>query len=113
MIKNISLNELKEITSEALVLQGCGGEVNEWVDSINNMFKKVEILLNNSKFENVYVFKNDNLSCIAFDMSDVELNIGKLAMWRIATHEQFGGTWLSDYLANNFEVEMNKEMEME
>ena len=26
--------------------------------------------------------------------------MGKLAMWRIQTHSQFGGTWLSDYVPN-------------
>ena len=26
--------------------------------------------------------------------------MGKLAMWRIQTHGQFGGTWLSDYVPN-------------
>lgn len=26
--------------------------------------------------------------------------MGKLAMWRLQTHEQFGGTWLSDYVPN-------------
>ena len=30
----------------------------------------------------------------------MELDIGKLAMWRLQTHEQFGGTWLSDYVPN-------------
>lgn len=30
----------------------------------------------------------------------VKVDIGKLAMWRIKTHEQFGGTWLSDYVPN-------------
>ena len=26
--------------------------------------------------------------------------MGKLAMWRLQTHGQFGGTWLSDYVPN-------------
>ena len=26
--------------------------------------------------------------------------MGKLAMWRLQTHDQFGGTWLSDYVPN-------------
>ena len=26
--------------------------------------------------------------------------MGKLAMWRLHSHEQFGGTWLSDYVPN-------------
>ena len=26
--------------------------------------------------------------------------MGKLAVWRLATHSTFGGTWLSDYVPN-------------
>ena len=26
--------------------------------------------------------------------------MGRLAMWRLRTHEDFGGTWLSDYVPN-------------
>ena len=31
---------------------------------------------------------------------DVKLDMGKLAMWRLQTHEKFGGKWLSDYMDN-------------
>ena len=31
---------------------------------------------------------------------DVKLDVGKLAIWRLQTHEAFGGTWLSDYVPN-------------
>ena len=50
-----------------------------------------------------------------FDMDDVKLDVGKLAMWRINTHQQFGGTWLSDYLANRFGMgeELKSSMEPE
>ncbi len=27
-------------------------------------------------------------------------------MWRLRSHESFGGTWLSDYLPNKLGVEM-------
>lgn len=26
--------------------------------------------------------------------------MGRLAIWRLRSHEQFGGTWLSDYISN-------------
>ena len=35
-----------------------------------------------------------------FPFEGVELNIGKLAMWRIQTRGNYGGTWLSDYIPN-------------
>ena len=30
----------------------------------------------------------------------MKLNLGKLAIWRIKSHEAFGGTWLSDHVPN-------------
>ena len=33
-----------------------------------------------------------------FPFEGVELDVGRLAMWRIQTHDQFGGTWLSDFV---------------
>ena len=35
---------------EGLILQGCGGEVKDWVDGINEMLKKDGILLDDTKF---------------------------------------------------------------
>ena len=31
---------------------------------------------------------------------NVKLDIGKLAIWRLQTHADFGGTWLSDFVPN-------------
>ena len=87
--------------SEGIILQGCGGELQEWVDGVNEMLAKEGILLNNTKFSKVDVFKHDDLTNLLFHFTDdVKLNIGKLAMWRLKTHGAFGGTWLSDYVPN-------------
>ena len=44
------------------------------------------------------------MTCILFPFSeDVKLDMGKLAMWRLRTHEAYGGTWLSDYIPNRLE----------
>lgn len=86
--------------NEGLVIQGCGGGLQEWVDGINDMLTEAGILVNGSRFENCYAFENENLTCILFPFEDVQLEMGKLAMWRLQTHEQFGGTWLSDYVPN-------------
>ena len=40
-------------------------------------------------------------------MDGIELDTGRLALWRLRTHAQFGGTWLSDYLPNRLGVEEN------
>ena len=97
-IEASKLRTMKE--DEALILQGCGGDPQEWLDGINNMLTEAGILLNGTKFENISVFRSDNCTCIMFPFSDAELDVGKLAMWRLQTHEMFGGKWLSDYVPN-------------
>ena len=100
-IENITTDELRKMSDkEALILQGCGGDLQEWIDGVNEMLTESGILLNGTKFEKVYAFQNDNLTNLLYPFEDVELSIGKLAMWRIATHTQFYGIWLSDYVPN-------------
>ena len=100
-IEYIEESKLRTMNSEeALILQGCGGDPQEWLDGINKMLTEAGILLNGTKFENISVFKSDNCTCIMFPFSDVELDVGKLAMWRLQTFEMFGGKWLSDYVPN-------------
>lgn len=100
-ITRIETQELRCMeNNDGLVVQGCGGDLQEWVDGINDMLTEADILKNSSRFENCYVFENENRTCILFPFKDVQLDIGKLAMWRLQTHEQFGGTWLSDYVPN-------------
>ena len=111
-IKQIKLNDLRSYKGkEGLVLQGCGGDPKEWVDGINDLLTKEGILLDGTKFkdEDCVVFKNEDLTCILFEFNDnVKLNMGKFAMWRLATHSNLGGTWLTDYVNNRlggFEAE--------
>lgn len=100
-IEIITTDDLRKMSDkEGLILQGCGGDLQEWVDGINDMFTENGILMNGSKFEKVYAFKNENLTNLLYPFDDVELSEGKLAMWRISTHTQFHGTWLSDYVPN-------------
>lgn len=88
--------------SEGIILQGCGGELQEWVDGINEMLTKEDILLGDSKFSKIDAFKHDGLTNLLFHFTDdLKLNIGKLATWRLRTHGVFGGTWLSDYVPNS------------
>ncbi len=101
-IKNISLHELRKMNdSEGLVLQGCGGDLQEWVDGINDMLTESGILRNGSRFDKAYTFKNGGLTCLLFPFGDVQPDVGKLAIWRLETRENFGSTWLSDYVPNN------------
>lgn len=107
-IKKITTEELKRVTIEGLVIQGCGGDLTEWVDGINEMLTESGILQNGAKFTDVKAFEHEELTNLLFNMDGVDLNVGKLAMWRLATHENFSGKWLSDYLPNRLGVEMGE-----
>ena len=101
-IRTISTDELRRMNGqEALILQGCGGSLQEWVDGINDMLTEDGILLGGTRFHDCSTFEHDGVTCLVFPFADdVELNVGKLAMWRLATHSNFVGTWLSDYVPN-------------
>lgn len=100
-IKRVSRDDLRRMEGrEGLILQGCGGELEEWLDGINDLLTEEGILLNGSRFQTASEFQHDGMTNLLFDFEGAELNIGKLAMWRLQTHGQFGGTWLSDYVPN-------------
>lgn len=100
-MKKITTDNLRHMNdSERLILQGCGGDLDEWVSDINQHFTKEGILLDGDTFKDVSVFEHDGHTNLLFNMDDIKLNIGKLAMWRLKTHRSFGGTWLSDYVPN-------------
>ena len=111
-IKNITTNDLRKMNNkEGLILQGCGGEVKEWVDGINDILTENGILLDDTKFDNVSVFQNEGVTCILYHFDNVHLDVGKLSMWRLQSYTAFAGTWLSDYVDNKlggFEPEQNK-----
>ena len=100
-IKAITTNGLRRMGDrEGLILQGCGGDLQEWLDGINEMFTENGILKDGTKFENISVFEHEGLTCLLFPFDGVKLDVGKLALWRLQTHATFGGTWLSDYVTN-------------
>ena len=100
-IKTVTADDLRQMEEqEGLVLQGCGGDLQEWVDGINDLFTEAGILQSGSRFGRVSVFQQDGLTNLLFPFEGVQLDVGKLAIWRLQTHAQFGGTWLSDYVPN-------------
>ena len=100
-ISQITTDDLRKMSDkEGLILQGCGGDLQEWVDGINGLLTDAGILLDGSRFENVSTFQHGEVTNLLSPFEDVKLDIGKFAMWRLQTYEQFGGTWLSDYVPN-------------
>lgn len=45
---------------EGLIIQGCGGDINEWVDGINEILTNEGILLDESNFSEVTAFKHES-----------------------------------------------------
>lgn len=100
-VKEISIDELRRMNGkDGLVLQGCGGDLQEWLDGINDLLTTEGVLLNGSKFDTIYSFQVGGHTDLLFPFDNVELNIGKFAMWRLQTHNTFSGTWLSDLVPN-------------
>ena len=101
-IKNITTEDLRRMNGqEALILQGCGGDLQEWLDGINELLTEEGILQDGTAFHDCLSFQHEGLTCLVFPFSDdVKLNVGKLAMWRLSTFGNYGGTWLSDYVPN-------------
>ncbi len=86
---------------EGLILQGCGGPFQQWVDGVNQMLTENGCLLEGSTFQKVGSFERNGCTCLLFHFTeDVKLNVGKLAAWRLQSYDVFGGTWLSDYVPN-------------
>ena len=86
---------------EGLILMGCGGPLEEWESGINDWLTEEGILLDGTRFSDITPFQYRGLTCLLFAMTDdVKLDIGRLAIWRLKSHEVFGGTWLSDFLNN-------------
>lgn len=100
-IRRIQAGDLRKMSDrEGLILQGCGGDPQEWLDGINEMLTDAGILRNGSRFERASLFEYDGHTNMLFDFEGVDLDVGKLAMWRLTTYGTIGGTWLSDYVPN-------------
>ena len=97
-IKTVTIDELRQMNDqEGLILQGCGGDLQEWVDGINELFAQAGILQAGSawKAKAVRSFQYDGLTNLLFPFAGVSLDMGRLAIWRLQTYEQ-----LSDYVPN-------------
>lgn len=100
-ITTITAQKLRAMQGkEGLIIQGCGGDLTEWVNGINDMLTEENILPDGSRMENCSAFEHNGLTCLYFPFEDVKLDMGKLALWRLRTHERFHGAWLSDYVPN-------------
>lgn len=84
---------------EGLILQGCGGDLREWVEGINGLLEERGIFEKGAGFREAQSFQNNGVTnLLLLFKEDMKLNMGKLAMWRLETNSTFGSMWLSDYV---------------
>jgi len=108
-MRQITIDELRSMTDrEGLIIQGCGDDLSEWITGINDILTQEGILQNGDTFKEVYAFEHGGLTNLLFSIENVDVNTGKLAMWRLQSHSSFGCTWLSDYLPNKLGVDMDE-----
>jgi hypothetical protein len=79
------------------------------VNGINELLTQEGILQNGDAFKEVFAFEHNGCTNLLFPMENVDLHMGKLAIWRLQSHSAFGGTWLSDYLPNRLGVSMDEQ----
>lgn len=112
-VQEITTDELRRMSDqEGLILQSCGGNPQEWVDGINLMLIEDGVFKKGAGFQEAYSFKHDGVTCLLFPFNEkIEMDVRKLALWRVQTHQIFGGTWLSDYVPNELGGFLPKESE--
>ncbi len=105
-----TFEEIEELhgKDEGIVLLGAGGDLNEWIEGVGGILKDEGIALEGpSNFGPFYELKTlpdgtpdsgDRTDLVMlFNEAVPGLEVGKLAMWRLA----FGDcSWLSDYFVN-------------
>lgn len=73
----ITIGELRRMNGqEGLILQGCGGNEQQWVDGINELFTLKDILLDGTTFKDVKSFCHEGLSNLLFSFEAVKLDMG-------------------------------------
>lgn len=76
-IQKITTGELRTMNDrEGLVLQGCGGDLREWVDGINQLLTDYGVFSDGARFEHALTFSHRGLTCLLFPFEDVRLDAG-------------------------------------
>jgi len=104
-MKELSLEEVKELRNnnyEYLVIQGCGGDLVDWIFGITDMLKDEGIVSDSFSFDKIYFFENGDLTNLAFPLASKDIDMGKLAIFRLKIRNDFGAMWLSDYIDNGY-----------
>ena len=101
-ITGITTDDLRHMQEqEGLIIMGCSGSLEQWVNDVNDALTESGILLNGTRFEDVRSFQQGKRTNLLFPLDDkVQVNMERLAIWRLRTHACYEGMWLSDYVEN-------------
>ena len=74
-MKTNTTEELKNMNhQEGLILQGCGGDLQEWIDGINGILREQGILLDEKPLDDVSVFQHEGLTNLLFALGKHKLD---------------------------------------
>ena len=101
-VNKMKFGEFKELNNEGIVLLGCGGDLQEWINGIGNLFNE-EKITTSANPKDIFINAIELTTtggrtdlALLFN-NDYEFNMGKMAMWRLS----FGDcSWVSDYIVN-------------
>lgn len=92
-----TIEQLRSHADEGIVLTNCGGDLQEWLDGINNQFMAAGIFKNNSKFDSCYAFEDYGVTNLMFPTDGLDIDNEKLDSWVQGTYRRLGSTMLSEY----------------
>lgn len=106
-IDEITFDEFEKKQHEkkegGIVLLGAGGELSEWIEGVIGVWKEEDIVAKDIKNEDVFSefslleTTGGRTDLCMFFNSKVELDMGRMAMWRL----RFGDcSWPDDYVVN-------------
>ncbi len=87
---------------EGIVLLGCGGDLQEWVQGVTSSLHESNCIFSvtpSVSFSDFIVLKTNGgrTDLVMMFKKDANISIGRMAMWRL----QFGDcSWVSDYIVN-------------
>ena len=102
-VNKMKFNEFKELNNEGIVLLGCGGDLQEWINGVSNLFNEEKITAITSEPKDMFLNAIELITtggrtdlALIFN-NGCEFNMGKMAIWRLS----FGDcSWISDYVVN-------------
>ena len=99
-MRDITIDELRRMNDrEGLILQGCGGDPQEWIDGINEMLTDAGILRDGNRFSEVSRFEHDGLTNLAKELEQFDY------VPKVRTPEEYGKYMIMD--SGHYEYDEN------